>query len=227
MRALSASALATACRIHQVAYVENLNPLRWSNFSGAYQPDRALLDQIEERQPLVAIPLRDRDDQAKVRLDHLLLRSMVAALDPLSQLDLLRRGEEIDLADVLEEELQRLCRDLALVDLGLLDRLDDFDLQLVEPAVQLVDLRRLELELVDRNGELVGRELPGLLGARDQGLEDAFGRRWCCLPRSTPLLHRLPSHIRLVLDLVGHGASFQRTSSTAIGRTAHLAVRRS
>ena len=41
-----------------------------------------------------------------------------------------------------------------------------------------------------------------------------------------PLLHRLPSHIRLVLDLVGHGASFQRTSSTAIGRPA-LAVCRS
>src|SRR5207253_2088605 len=35
VRALSASARATACRIHHVAYVENLKPLRWSNFSAA------------------------------------------------------------------------------------------------------------------------------------------------------------------------------------------------
>src|SRR5215210_2248502 len=35
VRALSASARATAWRIHHVAYVENLNPLRWSNFSAA------------------------------------------------------------------------------------------------------------------------------------------------------------------------------------------------
>src|SRR5919204_435659 len=35
VRALSASARATAWRIHHVAYVENLKPLRWSNFSAA------------------------------------------------------------------------------------------------------------------------------------------------------------------------------------------------
>ena len=44
---------------------------------------------------------------------------VVAALDPLRELDLLRRGQQVDLADVLEEELERLGRDLALVDLGL------------------------------------------------------------------------------------------------------------
>jgi hypothetical protein len=33
--ALSANPRATACRIHQVAQVENLNPRRWSNFSAA------------------------------------------------------------------------------------------------------------------------------------------------------------------------------------------------
>ena len=156
---------------------------------------------------------------------------MVAALDPLRQLDLLRGGEQVDLADVLEEELQRLGRDLALVDLGLfLGRLDDLDVQLLEPAVQVFDLRRLQLELVDRNGKLVGRHLPRLLGARDQRLEDALGRSWCCLPHSPRLLHRFPSRFRLVLIpvyLLGHGASFQRTSSTAIGRPAHLSVRRS
>ena len=127
----------------------------------AHQPDRALLNQIEEWQALVAIPLRDRDDEAKVRLDHLLLGAMVAALDPLGQLDLLSGGEQVDLADVLEEELQRLGRHLARIGLRLLlDRLDDLDVQFLEPAVQLVDLRRLELELVDRDGELVGSQLP-------------------------------------------------------------------
>ena len=38
---------------------------------------------------------------------------MVAALDALRELDLLRRGEQVDLADVLEEELERVGRDLA------------------------------------------------------------------------------------------------------------------
>jgi hypothetical protein len=48
---------------------------------------------------------------------------MVTTLDPLRELDLLRGGQEVDLADVLQEELQRVGRELA-VDalLGLLDR---------------------------------------------------------------------------------------------------------
>ena len=70
------------------------------------EPDRPLLDEIEERQPLVAVPLGDRDDQPEVRLDHLLLRAMVAALDPLCELDLLRCGQQVDLADVAQERLQ-------------------------------------------------------------------------------------------------------------------------
>ena len=78
----------------------------------ADEADRPLLDQVEERQPLVAVALRDRDDEAEVRLDHLLLRAVVAALDPLRELDLLGGGEQVDLADVLQEELQRVGRDL-------------------------------------------------------------------------------------------------------------------
>ncbi len=78
----------------------------------ADEADRPLLDQVEERQPLVAVALRDRDDEAQVRLDHLLLRAMVAALDPLGELDLLRGGQQVDPADVLEEELERVGRDL-------------------------------------------------------------------------------------------------------------------
>src|SRR5437763_11885919 len=77
------------------------------------EADRPFLDQVEERQPLVPILLGDRDHEAQVCLDHLLLRAMVAALDPLGELDLLCRGEQVDLADVLEKELQRVGRDLA------------------------------------------------------------------------------------------------------------------
>src|SRR5438270_6255488 len=52
---------------------------------GANEADRALLDQIEEGQALVSVLLGDRDDEAEIRLDHLLLCAVVAALDPLRE----------------------------------------------------------------------------------------------------------------------------------------------
>ena len=54
----------------------------------AHEAHGALLDQIEERQAAAAVRLRDRDDEPEVRLDHLRLGGHVAALDPLSQVDL-------------------------------------------------------------------------------------------------------------------------------------------
>ena len=90
---------------------------------------------------------------------------MLAALDPLRQLDFLRRGQQRHLADVLEEELQRVGRDLArLLDLGLrLVALDDLDLQLLEGRVELVHLRRVEVELVERGRDVLGDQLARLL----------------------------------------------------------------
>ncbi len=79
---------------------------------GADETDRPFLDEIEEGQALVSVLLRDRDDEPKIRFDHLLLRAVVTSLDPLREADLLRRGQQIDLADVLQEELQRIDRDL-------------------------------------------------------------------------------------------------------------------
>src|SRR5215207_6646892 len=73
----------------------------------ADQAERPLLDQVEEGQALVAVVLGDRDHEPEVRLDHLLLRVQVAAFDPLRQVDLLLGGQQADLADVLEEELER------------------------------------------------------------------------------------------------------------------------
>ena len=80
----------------------------------AHEAERALLDQVEERQALVAVVLRDRDDEAQVRLDHLLLRVEVAALDALREVDLLLGGEQPHLADVLQEQLKGVGRHVRL-----------------------------------------------------------------------------------------------------------------
>jgi len=104
------------------------------------------------------------------------------------ELDLLRGGQEIDLADVLQEELQRVGRDLArLFDsfLLLLDAGDDLDVELLERVVKVVDLPRLEVELVERDGDLVGTELPVFLPCVEQRLcivrleQVDDGLRWC------------------------------------------------
>jgi hypothetical protein len=111
---------------------------------------------------------------------------VLAALDALRELDLLRRGQQRDLADVLEEELQRVGRDLGLgLDLGLRIvgvRVDDRDLRLVERGVDIVELRGLEVQLVEREGELVRVELARAVPGFEQPLalvagEDLLDRR--------------------------------------------------
>jgi hypothetical protein len=116
----------------------------------------------------------NRDDEAQVCLDHLLFRAVVAALDPLRELDLLGRGEQVDLADVLQEQLERVGRDLA----RLLRRLlflhfgtgHDLDVKLFESVVEVVDLCRLELELIERHRDLVCRQMTVLLPGLQQRL---------------------------------------------------------
>jgi len=139
----------------------------------ADEADRALLDQVEERQPLVAVVLRDRDDEAEVRLDHPRLRAHVPALDLLGELDLLRSGEQRVLAGLAQEELQRVGRRL---DRGrhrgrgrrlLLDLLDELDPAPVELDEDGVNLQRIELE---RLQDLLELGLPEL-AARLSGLE--------------------------------------------------------
>jgi hypothetical protein len=72
----------------------------------AVQPDRAVLDQVEQRQAVALVALGDRNDQAQVRVDHLLLRRGVATLDPLRERNLLGGVQERVLADLVQEELQ-------------------------------------------------------------------------------------------------------------------------
>src|SRR5215216_1779029 len=157
---------------------------------GADEAERALLDQVQEGEPLVAVVLRDRDDQAQVGLDHLLLRVEVAALDPAREVDLLLRGEQTDLADVLQEQLKGVGRHVrlevdrrldlaapALVRRALLlrgergvDLLDQLDLRLLQEAVQLLDVGLVEVDLLDRHGDLGERQDAHLLALEEQAL---------------------------------------------------------
>ena len=73
----------------------------------ADQAERALLDQVQERQAAAEVALGDRDDEAQVGLDHLLLGDQVAALDPLGQRDLALGGEQLYAADRAQVEPQR------------------------------------------------------------------------------------------------------------------------
>ena len=107
VRALSAIARATAWRIHHVAYVENLRPaLPLELLDGADEAEHAFLDEVEEGEALVAVVLRDRDDEAEVALDHPPLGLHVAPLDPLGELDLVGGGQERVAPDLPQEELE-------------------------------------------------------------------------------------------------------------------------
>src|SRR5918995_414555 len=57
------------------------------------QPERALLDEVEEGQAAAEVALGDRDDEPQVRLDHVLLRRHVATLDELRERHLLVGGQ--------------------------------------------------------------------------------------------------------------------------------------
>ena len=79
---------------------------------GTVQADDAVLDQVEERHAVTAVLLRDRDDEPQVRVDHPLLGGLVTTLDTLRECDLLGGSQQLVLADVLEEELQRVGQNL-------------------------------------------------------------------------------------------------------------------
>ena len=103
---------------------------------------------------------------------------MVAALDLLRELDFLRRCQEVDFADVFQEELERICRDVRPLELERVDCLllgDELDVELLDQAVKLVDLTGIELELVEGKRDFVGVQPPGLFPGM-QKLPGFFGR---------------------------------------------------
>jgi hypothetical protein len=144
-----------------------------------------------------------------------------AALDPLCQLDLLRGGQQVDLADVLQEELQRVGGDLTrLLDrpLRLLPSVNHLDLLLFERVVEVVDLRCVELELAQRERDLLHAQRPGLAACFQQPLGLVRLQHLGDGRRSSPfplLAHCDPSW---ACD-VPHAALRMRHSRTAAGRT--------
>jgi len=162
----------------------------------ADEPERALLDEVQERQPAAQVALGDGHDEPQVGLDHLLLGLHVAALDALGERHLLLGGEQGDAADRPQVEPQgvqrRLDREvdrrlLGLVDLlllaarlrgglqlgplvrhGLAVRGDDLDAVLLQVGVQLADLLLRDVDLLQGRGDLLDRQNPLLLSLGDQ-----------------------------------------------------------
>ena len=151
---------------------------------GADEPQRAFLDQVEERQALVAVVLGDRDDEAQVRLDHPLLGGPVAGLDPLGELDLLLRGQERMPACLAQEELQgvrrRLPRErkrrgdglgLRLWRAVLAEVVDDVDLPGLELAVDEIGLERVDAERLEHVVQFGLQDRAALLARVDKAPE--------------------------------------------------------
>src|SRR4051812_16359109 len=157
----------------------------------ADEPERALLDQVEEGQTLVPVVLGDRHHEPEVGLDHLLLRVQVAALDAAGEINLLLRREQAHLADVLQEQLKgigghvrlQVDRRLRLATAALVRRavllrclqrrvelLDKLDLRALEEGVELFDIRFVEIDLLNCEGDLGEREDADLLALQDQAL---------------------------------------------------------
>ena len=140
------------------------------------QPDDPLLDQVEQRQAVPLVALGDRDDQPQVRVDHQILGFLVAALDPLGELDLLLGGQQLVPAGLVQEQLQRVggrVRELMVVEGGVV--LDDvpavvaeLDPALVELLVDARELVVVEVELMDELVELRQVDAALLLRPIDQ-----------------------------------------------------------
>ena len=147
----------------------------------AVQAERALLDQVQERDAQAAVTLGDRHDEPEVRLDHHALRDRVAALDALGERNLLGRGQELVAADVGQEELKAVggARNGAglvlllggLLLLGVDIGLRDLDVVRLELALEQFGVLVADVVLEHERLELGCLELaPVLLGALDQRL---------------------------------------------------------
>ena len=157
---------------------------------GSDKTDRALLDQVQKRQPLIAVVLRDRDDQPQVGLDHPLLGVQLAALDPLGEIDLLLGGQQSRSPDVLEKQLQRVRSPARLeaqpyvaiaTPLGRpldseappnrwVELLDQVDSRPLKDAMQILSIGLIQIDVGRRGRDLDVREHADPPAARDQSL---------------------------------------------------------
>ncbi len=140
----------------------------------AVQPDHALLDEIWQGHAVPLVALRDRDDEAQVRIDHPLLRRLVSALDTLRERDLLGRREQLVVPGAAHEERQRVCgseradgRVEGNLRRRLLRRLD-FHVARIELGANRGDLLIAEVVLDRERLEGALLERPPLLGLVDE-----------------------------------------------------------
>ena len=125
---------------------------------------------------MTLVLLRDRDDEAEVGVDHPLLRRLVAALDPLRELDLLPGREERVAGHLVQEELERVRRRHRelLVEKGRLGPraaaiVAELDPARVDLLVEALDLLVLELERLGEPLHLREPETAFLLAPLEQG----------------------------------------------------------
>src|SRR5262245_38743344 len=81
----------------------------------ADEPEHALLDEVVQGQAVPLVPAGDGDDEAQVGVDEPVLREEVAALDALGELDLLSGLQELEAVRPLQELLERVGVDVALM----------------------------------------------------------------------------------------------------------------
>ena len=141
---------------------------------GAVETQRALLDEVEERDAEAAVALGDRDDEAEVRLDHAPLREQVALLDALRERDFLGGGQKLVAADVGQEELQAVAgaldgRPRRSTASALLGGRADLEADRLELVRDLGDLLVAEVELERERLELCRLDVAALFGGLDQG----------------------------------------------------------
>src|SRR6266540_2350621 len=180
----------------------------------ADEAEVALLDQVEEQHAAAHVALGDRDDQAEVGLDQLLLGELAVALDPLQlaqaggaellglggglvelgggrlalldrlgEDDLLLRGQERHLADLLEVHADgvvggglegqvvvagRAGLASELFGVQLVHHLDDFDVLVGEHLVDVVDLLCGQIDGSERLDHLFGGDEAAFLALDDE-----------------------------------------------------------
>src|SRR4051812_40255647 len=140
----------------------------------AVEADDTLLDEVQQRDVMALVALRDRDDEAKVRVDHALLGGGVALLDALREVDLVGGRQQLVAAGGVHEELQRgegARRSGSVAGgrgLGAHD-----DIALFERGAQRRDVLLGELVLVGEGLELLLLDEAALGGLLDK----ALGRR--------------------------------------------------
>src|SRR5262249_18726119 len=150
---------------------------------GPDEPDDPFLDQVEQRDPVALVLLRDRDDEAEVRVDHQVLRGFVAALDPLRELDLLLGSEELVAPRLVEEELQRVGRRgrEVPVDVGALARIRaravvrERNVALLELLEESLDLLVVEVGLLQELVDCRKVQAAELLALLEQNLKTLVG----------------------------------------------------